>query len=149
MSQGTERRSHPNRDEVLMRYREHLPESDSLPDLIRADAHFSKYIVRYPKRVITGIILGQPVFLCLGLTHSQSNALGMGVVAMKGDVGRQFIKFRTLAIYIACRLWDGKTAFEWHLVHPCRFLSPYFWRGLSHIHHLVIESFGYRCIISH
>ena len=58
-----------------MRYREHLPESDSLPDLIRADAHFSKYIVRYLKRVIPGIILGQSVFLCLGLTHSQSNAL--------------------------------------------------------------------------
>lgn len=53
-----------------MRYREHLPESNSLPDLIRADAHFSKYIVRYPKRVIPGIILGQSVFLYLGLTHS-------------------------------------------------------------------------------
>ena len=149
MSQGTERQSRPNRDEVLMRYRGRSPESDSLPDLIRADAHFSKYIVRYPKRVITGIVFGQPVFLCLGLTHSQSNALGMGVVVMKGDVGRQFIKFRTLAIYIACRLWDGKIAFERHLVHPFRFLSLYFRRGLSHIHHLVIENFRCRRIITH
>lgn len=134
-----------------MRYREHSPESDLLPDLIRADAHFSKYIVRYPKRVITEIILGQSVFLYLGLTHSQSNALGIGEVEMRGDlqVGRRFIKFRTLAIYIACRLWDGKIAFERHLVNPCRFLSLYFWRGLSHIYHLVIESSTYRRIISH
>ena len=75
MSQGTERQSRPNRDEVLMRYRGRSPESDSLPYLIRADAHFSKYIVRYPKRVIPGIVFGQPIFLNFGLTHSQSNAL--------------------------------------------------------------------------
>lgn len=60
---------------MLIRYRERPLESDSLPDLIRADAHFNKYIVRYPKRVIPGIILSQSVFLHLGLTHSQSNAL--------------------------------------------------------------------------
>ena len=134
---------------MLIRYRERPLESDSLPNLIRDDAHFSKYIVRYPKRVITGIVFGQPVFLSFGLTHSQSNALGIGAVAMKGDVGRQFIKFRTLAIYAACRIWDGKIAFKRRLVHPYRFLSLYFWRGLSHIHHLVIESFGYQRIISH
>ena len=61
-----------------MRSREGSPGIDSLPDLIRADAHFSKYIVRYPKRIIPGIIFGQSVFLGLGLTHSQSNALGIG-----------------------------------------------------------------------
>lgn len=149
MSQGTERQSHPNRDDVLTRYRERPPESDSLPDLIRADTHFSKHIVRYPKRVIPGIIIAQSVFLCLGLTHCQPNALGIGVVAMEGNVGRRFIKFRTLAIYAARRLWDGKIAFGSHLVHPCRYLSPDFWRGLSHIPHLVIENFGYRRIISH
>ena len=134
-----------------MRYRGHSPESDSLPDLIRADVHFSKYIVRYSYRVIPGIILGQSVFLYLGLTHSQSNALGIGKVEMRGDlqVGRRFIKLRSLAIYIACRLWDGKIAFNRHLVHPFRFLSPYFWRGLSHIHHLVIENFACRRIITH
>ena len=148
ISQGTERQSHPNRDDVLTRYRERPPESDSLPDLIRADANFSKYIVRYPKRVIPGII-GQSVFLYLGLTHCQPNALGTGVVAMEGDVGRRFIKFRTLAIYAARRLWDGKIAFGSLLVHPCRFLSPYFWQGLNHIHHLVIESSTYRRIVSH
>lgn len=149
ISQGTERQSHPNRDDVLIRHRERPPESDPLPDHIRPDAHFSKYIVRYPKRVIPGIIIGQSVPLCLGLTHCQSNALGIGVVAIKGNVGRRFIKFRTLAIFAAHRLWGGKIAFESHLVHPCRFLSPFFWRGLSHIHHLVIENFGYRRVISH
>jgi len=61
-----------------MRSREGPPEIDSLPDLIRTDAHFSKDIVRYPYRVIPGIVLGQSVFLGLGLTHSQSNALGIG-----------------------------------------------------------------------
>lgn len=134
-----------------MRYRERPPESNSLPDLIRADAHFSKYIVRYPKRVIPGIILNQSVFLYLGLIHSQSNALGIGEVEMRGDlqVGRRFIKFRTLTIYAARRLWDGKIAFERHLVHPCQFLSLYFWRSLTHIYHLVIESSTYRQIISH
>lgn len=134
-----------------MRSRDSPPEIDSLPDLIRPDAHFSKYIVRYPKRVIPGIILGQSVFLHLGLTHSQSNALGIGKFEMRGDlqVGRRFIKFRTLAIYIACRLWHGKIAFERRLVHPCRFLSPYFWRGMSHIHHLMIESSKYRRIVSY
>ena len=29
ISQGTERQSHPNRDDVLTRYRERPPESDS------------------------------------------------------------------------------------------------------------------------
>lgn len=66
-----------------MRSRDSPPEIDSLPDLIRADAHFSKYIVRYPKRVIPGIIIGQSVFLHLGLTHSQSNALRIVVFAMR------------------------------------------------------------------
>lgn len=132
-----------------MRSRDSPPEIDSLPDLIRADSHFRKDIIRDLQGVIPGIVLGQSVFLSFGLTHSQSNALGIGAVAMKGDVGRQFIKFRTLAIYAACRIWDGKIAFERRLVHPYRFLSLYFWRGLSHIHHLVIESFGYQRIISH
>ncbi len=76
------RQFHPNRGEVLLWYRESSPESDSLPDLIWADAHFSKYIVRYPYRVIPGIVLGPSVFLGLGLTHSQANALGIGTVGM-------------------------------------------------------------------
>lgn len=58
-----------------MRSREGSPGIDSLPDLIRSDTHFSKDIVRYPKRVIPGIVLGPSVFLGLGLTHSQVNAL--------------------------------------------------------------------------
>lgn len=61
-----------------MRSREGSPGIDSLPDFIRADAHFSKYIVRYPYRVIPGIVFGQSVFLRLGLTHGESNALGIG-----------------------------------------------------------------------
>lgn len=69
-----------------MRSRDGPPEIDSLPDFIRADAHFSKYIVRYPYRVIPGIVLGQPVFLCLGLTHGKSNALGIGTVEMRGGL---------------------------------------------------------------
>lgn len=63
-----------------MRRRNRSSESDSLPDLIRADAHFSKDIVRYLKRVIPGIVPGQSVFLGLGLTHSQANVLGIGTV---------------------------------------------------------------------
>lgn len=72
------RKFHPYREGSPRRCRVRSPESDSLSYLIWADAHFSKYIVRYPKRVIPGIIFGQSVFLGLGLTHSQSNALGIG-----------------------------------------------------------------------
>lgn len=65
------------------------------------------------------------------------------------QVGWRFIKFHTLAISAEHRLWDRKIAFDRRTVHPYRFLSWYFRRGLSHIHHLVIECFGYQRTISH
>ena len=109
----------------------------------KTKTHFSKYIVRYPYRVIPGIVLGQPVFLCLGLTHSESNALGIREVKMRGvlQLDRRFINFHALDITAATRLRDGKIAFDGRPVHPCRFLSSDVWQGLSHIYHLVIESF--------
>lgn len=66
-----------------MRSRDGPPEIDSLPDLIRADSHFRKDIIRDLQGVIPGIVLGQSVFLCLGLTHSHSYTLRIVVFAIR------------------------------------------------------------------